>query len=228
MNRDDYIYLVWQEPKTRSRMVVGELKRQDGFIFFYTQDYKKAKEMGWGMLRPFPEEKIYRSDRMFPVFSCRLPDPKRRDIDSILKEYGMEEYDEYDLLKKSGAKLPIDSYEFIDPIFPDDESVTRNFFVSGVRHAAQCDGEDCGLMDVVDIGDELELVLEPENPVDKFAVAIYTQIGDKIGYVPAYYCEQVTHRLEMRMTYLCEVLEVNREHNCRECIRVNLQMPKGE
>ena len=165
--------------------------------------------MGWGMLRPFPEEKVYRSDKMFPVFSCRLPDPKRRDIDSILKKYGMEKYDEYDLLKKSGARLPIDSYEFIDPIFPDDESIMRKFFVSGVRHVSKCDGKDCCLMNVVNAGDELELVLEPENPVDKFAVALYTHSGDKVGFVPTYYSGQITHRLNMGMTYLCEVLEVN-------------------
>ena len=70
------------------------------------------------------------------------------------------------------------------------------------------------------------MIPEPDNPVDKFAVALYTKSGDKVGFVPAYYSEQVTHRLNMGMTYLCEVLEVNRGDNCRECIRVNLQMPK--
>ena len=228
MVKEDYIYLIWQEPNTRKRMVVGELKRDNGYRFAYIKDYKKARDKGWGMLRPFPEEREYQSKKLFPVFSCRLPDPKRRDIGSILREYGMEKYDEYELLKRSGARLPIDSYEFIDPIFPDDESITRKFFVSGVRHAVKCEGKDCSLMNVVNVGDELELIPEPDNPVDKFAVALYTKSGDKVGFVPAYYSEQVTHRLNMGMTYLCEVLEVNRGDNCRECIRVNLQMPKGE
>lgn len=31
----------------------------------------------------------------------------------ILKTYGMTEYDEFELLKRSGAKLPIDNYEFV-------------------------------------------------------------------------------------------------------------------
>ena len=228
MVKEDYIYLVWQDPKTRQRMVVGELKKQDGYKFFYTGQYKKAKELGWKMLRPFPEEKEYQSKKMFPVFSCRLPDSKRRDIDAILKEYELEKYDEYELLKKSGARLPIDSYEFVDPIFPDDETIHRKFYISGVRHVAECDGEECQCMNGIKAGDELELMMEPDKSVDQFAVALYTKDGSKIGYVPAYYSEQVTHRLKLGMTYLCEVLEVNCEKQCRECIRVILQMPRED
>ena len=209
-------------------MVVGELKKHDGYSFSYIGEYEKAKNMGWGMLRPFPEEKEYRSKVMFPVFSSRLPDPKRRDIDSILKEYGMTEYDEYELLRKSGARLPIDSYEFIDPIFPEEETILRKFYVSGVRHATKCEGINCKGMEDIFVGDELNLVLEQDNPIDKHAVALYTKKGEKIGYVPAYYSEQVSHRLNKGMSYQCEVLEVNLTGACRECILVNLRMPKGE
>lgn len=226
--KEDYIYLLWQDPNTRRRMVVGELKKQEGYIFFYTGDYKKARDLGWGMLRPFPEEKEYRSNVMFPVFSSRLPDPKRRDIDAILKGYGMKAYDEYELLKKSGAKLPIDSYEFIDPIFPEDETVFRKFYVSGVRHVAKCGGKNCNCMEIVSVGDEIDLVPETSNPVDRYAVALYAKNGEKIGFVPAYYSEQVAHRLNLGMSYQCEVLEVNCMGNCRECIRVKLQMPNGD
>lgn len=45
----------------------------------------------------------------------------------ILQKYGLNEYDEYMLLKRSGARLPIDSLEFIDPILDTDGSVTRIF-----------------------------------------------------------------------------------------------------
>ena len=50
------------------------------------------------------------------------------DID-ILKKYGLDQYDGYELLKRSSGKLPIDTYEFIDPIFPDDETSAGTFFV---------------------------------------------------------------------------------------------------
>lgn len=34
-------------------------------------------------------------------------------LDFILKEYDMTEYDEFELLKRRGAKLLTDNYEFI-------------------------------------------------------------------------------------------------------------------
>jgi hypothetical protein len=83
-------------------------------------------------------------------------------------------------------------------------------------------------MENVKIGDEMDMVMEPDNPVDKFAVALYTKSGDKVGFVPAYYNEQVTHRLKLGMSYLCEITEVNLNNNCGECIRVDLRMPKED
>ncbi len=82
----------------------------------------------------FLEEKVYESDVLFPVFASRLPDRKRRDINKILEKYGLVEFDEFELLRKSEARLPIDTYSFIDPIFSADETVEREFFVMGVRH----------------------------------------------------------------------------------------------
>lgn len=55
----------------------------------------------------------------------------------------MEEYDEYILLKRSGARLPIDSLEFIDPILDTDQAVKRIFYVAGVRHYLECSGKNC-------------------------------------------------------------------------------------
>ena len=56
---------------------------------------------------------MYRSEELFPAFSSRLPDRKRKDIDKILKKYNLDEYDTYELLKRSGAKLPIDNLQFV-------------------------------------------------------------------------------------------------------------------
>ena len=40
---------------------------------------------------------------------------KMEDIDKILKTYQMKNYNEFELLKRSGAKLPTDNFEFIMP-----------------------------------------------------------------------------------------------------------------
>ena len=57
------------------------------------------------------------------IFSSRLPNPKRRDMDKILEKYGLAQYDGYELLRKNGGRLPIDTYEFICPESLDCEKV---------------------------------------------------------------------------------------------------------
>ena len=225
MVKDNCLYLIWKEPKTRQRMIVGKLSKDNGYKFVYIQDYQKAKKLGWEMLKPFPETKVYESDVVFPVFSSRLPDPKRRDIEKILAQYGLKEYDEYDLLRKTGAKLPIDSYEFIDPIFPDDENISKFFYVAGTRHNAPCLGESCAWRDEIHVGDELVLEREKNNEYDEYAVRV--SLGDLVvGYVPKFYSEPVSGRLDRGMSYSCTVTKVCTEKDCCECVQVHLQMPK--
>ena len=86
-----------------------------------------------------------------------MPDPKRKGIEAILNKYGLEEYDAYKLLKRSGARLPIDNLEFIDPI-TDFESgeIVRQFFLAGSRYYLGCEGADCKKYLDVKLNEELE------------------------------------------------------------------------
>ena len=114
----DYLLLIWKEPKSRRRYLVGELSKNGQFEFTYNNEVHKAIEDGFELLIAFPEiDKLYKSDKLFPVFASRLPDPKRKGIEAILNKYGLAEYDAYKLLKRSGARLPIDNLEFINSIF---------------------------------------------------------------------------------------------------------------
>ncbi|MGH4138243.1 hypothetical protein [Clostridium sp.] len=65
---------------------------------------------------------------MFPAFSSRLPDKRIRDVKEILIKYGLEKYDVFELLKKNGGKLPIDSLKFIEPIYLDEKMLANNNF----------------------------------------------------------------------------------------------------
>lgn len=114
----DYLLLVWKEPETKRKYIVGELSRNGQFEFSYGYEVHKAISAGFELLIAFPDiNTVYQNDHLFPVFASRLPDPKRKGIEAILEKYGLTEYDSYKLLKSSGAKLPIDKLEFIDPIF---------------------------------------------------------------------------------------------------------------
>ena len=55
--------------------------------------------------------KFYKDDRLFTIFTSRLPDRKRKNNQEILDKYGLNEYDAYMLLKRSGVRLPIDNLD---------------------------------------------------------------------------------------------------------------------
>lgn len=126
-NNRDYIYLVWKDYKTRHRYIVGELSRNGKYEFEYRdEDVNKAIEKGFEPLIAFPNiNEVYESYDIFPAFSSRLPDKRRRDVKEILAKYKLLKYDAFELLKKSGGKLPTDSLEFIDPIFLDETKFNR-------------------------------------------------------------------------------------------------------
>ena len=224
--KSDYLLLIWKDPETRRNYTVGKLTRGDCFTFQYYGEAENAEEAGWKLLGAFPTYREYRSNTMFPVFSSRLPDKKRRDIQNILEKYGLMEYDEFELLRRSGARLPIDTYEFIDPISPDDKEVTREFYITGIRYHSACQGSDCGALPGVKVGDILLLEEEPENAYDPMAIRVLTQEQKVLGYVPRYYNKASLARQHDGMGYSCKITEVNANmRNCSECLKARLTMP---
>ena len=223
---NNYLYLIWKDPQTRQNFIIGKLYRGEKYTFEYFKDVGKAENNGWTKFEVFPEEKTYESEVLFPVFASRLPDKKRRDIDKILEKYNLSEYDEFELLRKSGARLPIDTYSFIDPIFPMEQTVQCDFFVMGVRHYMLCQGKDCSLLSGVNIGDELSFEMEPENNYDANAIKVKTKLGEALGYVPRYYSAVIGEYLKKGMTYSCKIIDISLYQDCSECIKVRFNMPK--
>ena len=220
----DYLLLIWKEPKSRRRYLVGELSKNGQFEFTYNNEVHKAIEDGFELLIAFPEiDKLYKSDKLFPVFASRLPDPKRKGIEAILHKYGLAEYDAYKLLKRSGARLPIDNLEFIDPIF-DFESgkIVRRFFLAGSRYYLGCEGADCNKSHDVKLNEELRLILESENKQDEYAIKITNRAGTLLGYLPRYYAQGVSQLIGNETVITCRVIEVTKDTGCVECIKVEL------
>lgn len=220
----DYINLIWKSPTTRVQYTVGQLSKNGQFEFNYCEEIEKAMADGFSPLVSFNEiNETYTSDILFPTFSSRLPDKKRKDIEKILEKYKLDTFDEYELLKKSGAKLPIDNLFFIDPIFNlENGEVSRRFYIAGVRHYIGCEKEYCENAKKITIGDNLELQCEPENVHDKYAIKILDSEGFCIGYIPKYYSESVTTLISEGCKYYCKVIDVQKNKNCNECIYVEL------
>lgn len=74
--RDDFLYLTWGDPNSGKRFIVGKLTRGERFVFEYTGCSEAGKRLG--KAGAFPEEKRYESEKLFSIFSSRLPNPKRR------------------------------------------------------------------------------------------------------------------------------------------------------
>lgn len=223
----DYIYVVWQDAKSRANFIIGILTRNGCYEFRYGMDLKEARQAGFTPLVAFPSfEMVYRENELFPTFACRLPDKRRRDISSILQRYGLTEYDEFELLKRSESRLPTDTLSFIEPIFEDDPVVDRSFYVMGIRHYLPCDGQNCNLLSELSLGTQLVLRTEPNCKYDPHAVQIISQEDTLLGYIPRYYSETISKRLASGASYLCEVVEHNHKHPCNECLKIRLRMPK--
>lgn len=222
----NFLYVIWKDPITRRNYIVGKLSRMQTYSFEYCGEQKEASLAGWRKLDAFPDEKVYSSEELFAAFACRLPDPKRRDMQEILKKYNLDHYDGYELLKRSSGRLPIDTYEFIDPIFPEDETIIRDFYIMGIRHKSSCQGISCFSLPDIKPGDLLVLKMEPDNEHDHNAVMITTVTNEMLGYIPRYYSESVSQRLQKGMSYSCTVVDIQRDHKCEDCIKVRLKMPK--
>lgn len=226
MNTSDFLYLIWQDPLTRRNYIVGKLSKNKRYSFEYCGEYVEARQAGWNYIKSFPERKVYNSDTLFTAFSSRLPDRKRKDILSVLKKYGLSEYDGFELLKKSGGRLPIDSYEFIEPIDPEGKNIDKDFYVAGVRHVAECAGIECSNFPELKKDMQLLLLPEPDNQYDKNAVLVGISPKKLIGYVPRYYSEAVASFLKAGGLYRCVVLKKTDEKDCHDCVKVNLSMSR--
>ena len=112
------IQYIWfgQTLGTGNKYKVAKLyKENETFYFKYIlENVKEAQKDGFELLIAFPQiNALYDNPKLFATFAARLPEPTRPEIKEILATYGMTEYDEFELLKRSGAKLPTDNYEFV-------------------------------------------------------------------------------------------------------------------
>ncbi len=226
----DYIYLIWKDPVSKRNYTVGELSKNSNYAFSYGHEVEDAIKKGFLPLIPFDDiaNKVYKSDTLFPAFSSRLPDRKRKDINKILVKYNLNEYDEYQLLKRSGGKLPIDSLEFIVPI-PEGYhgELKRLMFIAGVRYYLGCNVEHCKEAFHLRVGDKLFLVTESSNEFDKNAVRVIDINNNHIGYIPGYYNKSIANYLKQKRKYVFIVREIDKNKACNECIKAELVLHAG-
>lgn len=223
----DYLYLVWKCTSNRRQYIVGQLTKNGQYEFQYFGEIKDALKAGFKPLVSFEKiDDVYKCEELFPVFSSRLPDRKRKDINKILEKYRLKEYDSYQLLKRSGARLPIDNLQFIDPILNFEGEFEKTFYIAGTRHYLGCDGNQCLETISVTRGDEVFLEHEKDNFYDENAIRVVNDQRKVLGYVPRYYSQAFVKFIEENRIKGCYVVNVRKENCCDECICVMLKISR--
>lgn len=121
---ENIIWMIWKNEQEES-FKVGELhKSGEKYYFKYDIDgVKRAEVYGFSPLPDFPRvDAEYFREELFHSFSQRLPWNGKRESNSVLKEYNLEEFDAFELLKRSGGKSSTDSFEFSSPF--DEECIS--------------------------------------------------------------------------------------------------------
>lgn len=233
MESKDYLYLIWKNLDTKDVYTVGILtKYSDHYEFKYDFEINEAIESGFRFMLPFiDKEKTYKSDKLFPAFSTRVPDSKRDDIQDILNTYEMDKYDTYELIKRCGA-IGMDGFSLIDPLINNNEPRIKRFFrAAGVDIALRCkkNAEECKMIEkIVSESDSILFEIENDNIHNEPAIKLIEEKSNKhIGYIPKYYCKGIYKLLKNKYKYKCKIYSINK-WDCDECILLEVIFEKSE
>ncbi|MCM1333467.1 MAG: HipA N-terminal domain-containing protein [Bacteroides sp.] len=223
--------IFWQEPQRHQRFQIGTLS-YDGscYLFQYVKDFSRLEEKGFIEILPFLDRnKIYKSKEMFAVFLSRLPDRKQIGIERILQKYGLTEYDAFELLARSGGRVPGDTMEFIVPINRESKKPIQ-FFIAGVSHGSFCElSETYGQCGLIPTGSLLEYKTEPENDYDENAIVLLWK-GKKVGYIPFYYSKDFSDMIKAGNELIIRAIShvkkscCDKNDQCQTCIAIEVSI----
>ena len=104
--------LYWSDAEKNEYNLATLEKREELYILYINEpELKNATHhgcFGIGNIK-FLKNK-YVSKELFPFFSNRIPSINHPRIESILMKYGLEQYDDIELLKVTEARLATDRY----------------------------------------------------------------------------------------------------------------------
>jgi hypothetical protein len=135
----------------------------------------------------FPDwSRTYESKELFPFFAQRIMDARRHDYPEYLDSLALPaSASALDVLARSGGRRKADEFQLVEvPRISADGTTSYVFRVHGVRFALGDEELALPILDRIGVGDELLLVLEPDNPVNPRAIVVATPDGVRLGWVP--------------------------------------------
>lgn len=221
------LLVVWQNEIQRLYYHIGTLSYYDGcYEFSYTnrgkRKLKEALQNGYMLHPAFPEkDKIYKSKILFPAFDHRLPSPDRLDFKAILSDLGLDENaGKMEILRQTRGRLANDSYSFEQPLRMDnDGKLHSSFFIHGMRHQ-KLPGNWASY---INLKEKLILKQEPSNKHDPNAIAVYSDSGIKLGYVPAFYSKAIYSLIENGASPNATVIYINEKSTPHWWLKVDFE-----
>lgn len=149
--------------------------------------------------------RTYRSESLFPAFAQRVMSAQRPDRSRFLAAIDLAgDSDAWEILSRSGGRRGGDTIEVMEePLVDADGSTQCTFLVHGIRHQGEAATDR---IERLEVGDELQLRVEPENPVNCRAVLV-TAEQQALGHVPDPLVDYV-HRL-MSRDHVLRVVRAN-------------------
>lgn len=185
------LLLVWQDPESRKFVRVARFSQlSDGRYAFEYED-SASQLPGFFPLAEFPDfKRTYIAGTLPAFFANRIMSHERPTYGQYLEWLGLTPGADtpMEVLARTGGGRATDTFHLVDSPTVGDRMSSR-FFVSGVRHV---DGA-VGRLSRVNVGDELSLRPEPENPVDPRALLIDVESGEPVGWVPNWLLDEVHH-----------------------------------
>lgn len=116
----EYLYLKWYDQNTNKKYFIGALFRDKEKGKYYFKLSKKHIEKAINekvfsiAVLPFSDfDKIYESNEIFAIFKIRLPkidEYTAEELKELLDSLDMEEYDEFEYLRKTKGILMTDKF----------------------------------------------------------------------------------------------------------------------
>ena len=175
------LYLAWQAPRSRRWFPVGRLDADlDGdsarYHFSYMDGAREAREAADFLMVPgFPElDAPYQSEKLFPFFENRLMNRRRPERAEYLRGLGLDPacWDPVSELAAPFNHAHGNGFEVYPDIVADNDGYFQTqFVVHGLRYT---NSHSVERTESLEVGEELRLSLELNNPVTGFAVTVKT------------------------------------------------------
>ncbi len=188
------VYIAWRShDQDKSWSPIGRLDREgkQNYLFQYTKGSQRAD------FKPFPGmtdlHQIYRSSELFPMFSNRLLNSRRKEYQSVLEWSGFdgsESPDPLAILQVTEGRRSTDYFEVFPKPKPDDNGLYHfRFFLHGLEWLPESLQERGGLLKSTD---RLLCLYDIQNSYDQHAVALRTEEDRMIvGYLPRYLAQDL-------------------------------------